>query len=66
MAVPKDKTSHARSASRRAQWLRRTGKRNNIVLCPHCGEPMLAYHVCPSCGYYKGREVIKVEEPEEE
>ena len=65
MAVPKDKTSHARSASRRSQWIRTVGRKNNVILCAHCGEPTLAYHVCPECGYYNGREVIKIEEKEE-
>ncbi|MEM6489360.1 MAG: 50S ribosomal protein L32 [Pseudomonadota bacterium] len=28
--------------------------------CPNCGELKLPHHVCGSCGYYNGREVIKV------
>ncbi|MBI3753775.1 MAG: 50S ribosomal protein L32 [Deltaproteobacteria bacterium] len=30
-----------------------------ISLCPQCGEPKAPHHICPSCGTYKGREVIK-------
>lgn len=30
-------------------------------VCPQCNEPKLPHHACPSCGSYKGREVISVE-----
>lgn len=30
-----------------------------ISLCPQCGEPKQPHHICPKCGTYKGREVIK-------
>lgn len=26
--------------------------------CPNCGELKRPHHICPSCGYYDGREVI--------
>ena len=29
-----------------------------LVHCPNCNEPVLPHHVCPSCGHYKGREVL--------
>jgi large subunit ribosomal protein L32 len=29
--------------------------------CPHCRRLRLAYHVCPHCGTYKGRKVLKPE-----
>ena len=63
MAVPKRKTSHARKMKRRSSvWKLATP--TNIVNCPQCGEPILAYRVCKACGYYKGVEVApkKVEE----
>ncbi|HPB40908.1 MAG TPA: 50S ribosomal protein L32, partial [Flexilinea sp.] len=28
--------------------------------CPNCGEMRLPHTVCPSCGYYRGREVINM------
>ena len=28
--------------------------------CPQCGELKLPHQVCGSCGYYKGREVVKM------
>ena len=57
MAVPKRKTSHSRKMKRRSSvWKLETP--TNIVKCPQCGEPILAYRVCKACGYYKGVEVI--------
>ncbi|MBR3962001.1 MAG: 50S ribosomal protein L32, partial [Oscillospiraceae bacterium] len=29
---------------------------------PQCGELKTPHVVCQNCGYYKGREVVKVEE----
>ena len=34
----------------------------NLATCPHCHEPVLPHHVCPECGTYKGKTVIKTEE----
>lgn len=31
-------------------------------LCTSCFEPKAPHQVCPHCGSYKGREVMKVEE----
>ena len=33
-----------------------------LVQCSNCGEMRLPHNVCPSCGHYKGREVVTVEE----
>lgn len=30
-------------------------------VCPQCHEPKLPHRVCPSCGYYKGKEVVDTE-----
>jgi large subunit ribosomal protein L32 len=30
--------------------------------CPKCHEKKPAHQVCPACGFYEGREVIKVKE----
>ncbi len=34
----------------------------SVVSCPNCGEPILLHRVCGSCGYYKGREVVRMED----
>lgn len=59
MAVPKKKTSKARSAARRAA----NTKVSPVVLtkCPKCGEPKKAHTVCTFCGYYKGNKIIDVQ-----
>jgi len=30
-----------------------------LTTCGHCKKKMLPHHVCPHCGYYRGRQVIK-------
>ena len=57
MAVPKKRKSKSRRDMRRAHW-KLTAP--NVVNCPQCTEPSLPHRVCPKCGYYKGREVVKV------
>ncbi len=59
MAVPKRKTSKARKNTRRsAVWKLQAPA---LTKCPECGEYKLAHRVCPNCGMYNGREVIKQE-----
>ena len=59
MAVPKGKVSKARRNSRRANWkLSLPG----ITECPQCHEMKLTHRVCKNCGYYNGKQVLKVEE----
>lgn len=57
----KRRRSRARSANRRAHWKLREP---TLVECPQCHAPMRTHRVCPSCGYYAGRKVISIEEPE--
>ena len=59
MALPKGKISKARGRSRRANWKLAIP---SIVICPHCKKMKLAHRVCKECGYYAGKEVVKVEE----
>ena len=59
MAVPKRKMSKARRDSRRANWKLEV---RGFVSCPECHEPKMPPHVCPECGYYDGKEVVKSEE----
>ena len=59
MAVPKRKTSKARRDKRRASNIKMTAP--NLVSCPQCHEPTLSHRVCPSCGFYKGKEVIVID-----
>lgn len=63
MAVPKKKLSHARQASRRANW-KLTAP--NLETCPQCKEAKAPHHVCPHCGYYDGRLVVAAKDKSEE
>ncbi|CDB24247.1 50S ribosomal protein L32 [Clostridium sp. CAG:557] len=59
MAVPKRKHSKARRDKRRSNvWKIQAPA---LMKCPQCGEFKLPHRVCKTCGYYKGREVIKIE-----
>lgn len=57
MAVPKTKKSKSRMRMRKA-----THKRSiaDASTCPSCGESRLPHRVCPSCGTYKGRQVLSI------
>jgi large subunit ribosomal protein L32 len=59
MAVPKRKKSKSRRDKRRTH---QKLEAPNLSECPQCGEAKLPHHVCPACGYYKGRKVIETEE----
>lgn len=59
-AVPKTKTSKARRDSRRANNFRLDLP--GLAECPQCHKPKLSHRVCPNCGYYKGKEVVSVQE----
>jgi large subunit ribosomal protein L32 len=59
MAVPKRKTSKSKRDKRRTH---KKIKAPNTATCPQCGEAVLPHHACPSCGTYKGRNVIEGEE----
>lgn len=58
MAVPKRKTSKARRDKRRSNVWKLDAPA--LSKCSNCGEYKLAHRVCGSCGYYNGREVIKI------
>lgn len=30
-----------------------------LTACSHCKKRILPHHICPHCGYYRGRQVIK-------
>jgi len=59
MAVPKKKTSKAKSRSRRAaNWVLRPPARS---VCPQCHNAKVPHVVCPNCGWYKGRQAIEID-----
>ena len=59
MAVPKNKVSKSRRDKRRANWKLSVP---GMVECPKCHEYKMPHRVCKACGYYNGKEVVKVED----
>ena len=56
MAVPFRRTSKTTKRMRRTHYkLHVTG----VTVCSHCGEMIKSHTVCPKCGYYGGKQVIK-------
>lgn len=59
MAVPKKKTSKAKSRSRRASaWTIKLPARS---ICPRCAAAKRPHIVCGNCGWYHGRQAIEVD-----
>jgi large subunit ribosomal protein L32 len=59
MPNPKRRHSKARTGKRRAHDALRAPQ---AAKCENCQEPRMPHRVCPKCGYYNGREVVKVEQ----
>jgi large subunit ribosomal protein L32 len=58
MASPKTRTSKARKRMRRGahRW-----KAPQLKNCPECGSAVPSHTACPSCGYYKDRQVLSID-----
>ena len=52
---PKKRTSKSKRDMRRAHDAL---FRSYAVVCQNCAEPVLRHHICPSCGFYRGRQII--------
>jgi large subunit ribosomal protein L32 len=55
MAHPKRKISKTRRDKRRTHY---KAIANVTSECSNCGTPVLTHRVCPSCGYYRGKQAI--------
>jgi len=55
MAVSKKKTSKSKKNMRRSHDFL-TPK--SISVCPQCKSPKQPHRVCPTCGTYKGKEIL--------
>lgn len=59
MAVPKRRQSNHRTGIRRSHDAL---KRKELDYCDQCNQPKPAHVVCPNCGHYMGRTVVKIEQ----
>ncbi len=57
MPVPKRKTSKMRLRTRKAanRW-----SAPQLTSCGQCGSATRPHIACPTCGYYKGRQVLTI------
>ncbi|MDQ6900179.1 MAG: 50S ribosomal protein L32 [Candidatus Dormibacteraeota bacterium] len=58
MAHPKVKLSKGRKGRRRSHLALLTA---SLTPCPQCRQPRASHRICPNCGHYAGREVIKTD-----
>lgn len=59
MAVPKRRVSKARRDKRRSNVWKLNAP--TLVKCSNCGEYTVPHKVCGNCGYYKGNQVVVME-----
>lgn len=55
MPTPKKKTSRSVRGMRRSHDAMSA---TTVINCKNCGSLVKPHFVCPSCGYYKGREIV--------
>lgn len=60
MAVPKRRISKARRDKRRSNVWKMNAP--ELQKCPNCGEYKRTHRLCAACGFYNGRQVVKVED----
>lgn len=61
--MPNPKRRHSNTRTRK----RRTHDKMVVQAtsaCKQCGNPIPSHRVCPKCGYYKGRQVIRIKSKE--
>lgn len=59
MGVPKRRVSHARQGERRAHHALTLPQTEE---CPHCRAAKMPHHACPNCGWYAGREAVRIKQ----
>jgi large subunit ribosomal protein L32 len=59
MGVPKRRVSHARQGERRAHHALSVP---HLEECTHCHQMKRPHHACGNCGWYKGREAVRIKE----
>jgi large subunit ribosomal protein L32 len=56
MAVPRSKTSKARTSRRQSINMKLTAP--SLIECSTCGNQVMLHRVCPKCGFYRGKQII--------
>ena len=57
MGVPKKhKTRSGRNQRRAHDFL----SKKSLAVCKNCGAAVRPHEACKACGYYKGRQVLKI------
>lgn len=56
MAVPRNRTSHSRTNTRRSHHAKVP---LNTCACPNCEKPRIPHRICRFCGHYAKRSFIK-------
>ena len=57
----------ARRVSKTAKRARRTHLKKDaptVTTCKNCGAPLAPHRACSKCGFYKGKEAVKVAKEE--
>jgi large subunit ribosomal protein L32 len=57
MSVPGKRLSRSKGRRRRSQ---QHTKKTALAICMQCGKAVMPHRVCTNCGYYNGREVMKI------
>lgn len=63
MAVPKKRRSKAKKRTHRSLW---KIHKPTMTPCTNCGQLTIAHHACSACGFYKGRQVLKIKPKKED
>jgi len=58
MANPRRKHSKSRTSKRRSEYYNSLSK-PQLMACPNCGSPKMLHRACPTCGQYRGREIVE-------
>lgn len=61
MPVPYRRTSKTRKAKRQTH---QNLEQPTTKMCDNCGNVIKPHQVCKHCGYYKGKQVIKIKKNE--
>lgn len=59
MAEPKKRHTSTRSGNRRSHLAKKT---KSLSVCPKCKEIIPSHQVCPNCGFYKGKDILHLED----